>query len=122
MIKHFPRLTVISAITYGLLIHATPASAERTISCQSRNGRYHYCQVKTNGQVKLRRQTSNTKCRRGDNWGYDRNGVWVDNGCSGIFTLKNRGNNHNNNHHHNNHHHKNKKLILLRIPKRVSAK
>ncbi len=102
MLKHLPKLTLISVITCGLLIQATPATAERTITCESRKGRYQYCNIKTGGRVKLRKQISNTRCREGDNWGYDRNGVWVDQGCSGEFSVRNRGNNNNNNNNNNN--------------------
>jgi len=35
----------------------------------------------------LVRQISHTRCRLDDNWGYDRNGVWVDRGCSAEFQV-----------------------------------
>ncbi len=43
-------------------------------------------------RVKLKRQLSNSGCWEGNTWGYDRNGIWVDNGCSGVFKRKNWSN------------------------------
>jgi len=31
------------------------------------------------------RQTSSSACVRGQSWGVDRRGLWVDRGCSGVF-------------------------------------
>lgn len=92
MIKNLPKLTLVSTIACGLLLQATPASANRTITCKSHKGRYNYCQVDTRGGVKLSRQISDSSCRQGRSWGYDRGGIWVDRGCSAQFTLRGRGN------------------------------
>ncbi len=37
------------------------------------------------------RQTSSARCVRGQNWGVDRRGLWVDRGCGGIFVEAGRG-------------------------------
>ena len=65
MIKNLPKLTLVSTIACGLLLQATPASANRTITCKSHKGRYNYCQVDTRGGVKLSRQISDSSCRQG---------------------------------------------------------
>jgi len=62
-------------------------ASERTLRCSSDNYRYHYCRADTDNRVRLDRQISNTDCRRGDNWGYDRGGVWVDRGCAAEFKV-----------------------------------
>ena len=87
------RLALITVITCGFLTQALPASAKRTVTCKSRNGRYNYCRVNTRGGVKIREQISNSPCRKGKTWGFDRDGIWVDKGCSAEFLL--RGNNNN---------------------------
>lgn len=61
----------------------------RSVVCRSRNYDYNDCSLNRRGRdVRLVRQLSDTRCRRGDNWGTNRNGVWVDRGCSGKFEVE----------------------------------
>ena len=62
----------------------------RTIECASRNYRYEYCRVKTYHQVKVNRQISRAPCIQGRTWGYDRHGIWVDEGCHASFQIDDR--------------------------------
>jgi len=85
-------IAIRSARAMAALISATfvlphAARAEQTFNCESNSGRYHYCRVETGNRVSLTRQLSNTHCRLGDNWGYDRHGVWVDRGCRAEFRV-----------------------------------
>lgn len=68
---------------------ASPSSAfaDHTVRCESDNYDFQRCPADTRGGVELRRQLSDTDCRRGENWGYDRRGIWVDNGCAGEFRV-----------------------------------
>ncbi|HWW61683.1 MAG TPA: DUF3011 domain-containing protein [Thermoanaerobaculia bacterium] len=63
------------------------SSARPTLTCESTNGRRHYCTANTSYGVSLLRQLSDSSCVRGDSWGYDRDGVWVDKGCRAEFVL-----------------------------------
>jgi len=63
------------------------AQASETIRCKSEHYRYHYCRVDTDYRVRLERQHSSTRCRQGDNWGFDRRGIWVDRGCDAEFRV-----------------------------------
>lgn len=64
-----------------------PASAQ-TITCESHHNRRQYCQVgDTRGGVELVRQISRAPCERGRSWGYDDQGIWVDRGCKGEFSV-----------------------------------
>ncbi len=56
------------------------------IRCSSRHGRYRLCRVDTGDGVELVKQHSRASCR--GNWGYNRDGVWVDNGCRATFRIK----------------------------------
>ncbi len=56
-----------------------------TVTCESSNGRYQSCAVDTRGGVTLSRQLSSQGCWEGDTWGYDRNRIWVTNGCRAQF-------------------------------------
>ena len=86
------RLTTAAALLLGPL----PATAQGSyrpgysqgtqISCESRNYRYNRCPVETGGQVQLVGQ-SGGRCVEGQSWGYDRNSVWVDNGCRAQFIV-----------------------------------
>lgn len=75
------------------------------ISCSSRNHQRKMCPADTSGGVKLKRQKSRSSCA--GNWGFDRNGIWVNNGCRATFELNingrnNYGNNNGNNRYGNN--------------------
>ena len=60
-------------------------SGDREVVCESKNHRRKECRMDTRGGVRLVEQTSNTRCRQGSNWGFDRESVWVDDGCAGRF-------------------------------------
>jgi hypothetical protein len=84
--KLVARLTT-GAVSLALLLAPLPALADQTIHCRSGGFNYRYCPIETHGRVELVRQTSFIECREGRNWGHDRNGVWVDNGCAGDFRV-----------------------------------
>lgn len=57
------------------------------VRCESTNQRYRHCRADTERGVQLYRQLSKNACRYQETWGYDRRGVWVDQGCRGDFQL-----------------------------------
>ena len=57
------------------------------VRCESTDQRYRRCRADTDGGVQLYRQLSKNACRYRETWGYDRRGVWVDQGCRGDFQL-----------------------------------
>ena len=59
----------------------------RTIRCKSDDFRYRHCSADTGGGVRLVRRISKADCVRGRSWGYDRNGVWVNEGCDAEFSV-----------------------------------
>ncbi len=61
------------------------ASPDEYITCASQDNRYRHCPADTRGQAQLVEQLSRSDCR--GNWGHDRNGIWVDNGCRARFTV-----------------------------------
>jgi hypothetical protein len=74
------------------LVPAAPASAQgRDMArCGSDDGRFTRCQVPWR-DAELIRQESNSPCIRGQTWGVDRGGLWVDRGCRGQFVEMGRG-------------------------------
>lgn len=61
--------------------------AQRTIRCESNDGRTRICSADTRGGVQLVDQTSQTSCIRGRTWGADQRGIWVTQGCRGVFAI-----------------------------------
>jgi hypothetical protein len=55
------------------------------LECRSDNNRYRRCGANTENRAELLRQFSSASCTRGRSWGWDRGGIWVDNGCQGRF-------------------------------------
>ena len=78
-------LACLSLAGIGLL--ATSAVRAETVTCESPNGGYKSCPVDTRGGVTLSRQLSSQGCWENDTWGYDRNRIWVNNGCRAQFDV-----------------------------------
>lgn len=79
--------TVLFLLSAGRL-HAQSGMVNKNgpqITCASDDGRRHYCPVNTSRGVRLVNQRSQSVCRQGYSWGYDRRGVWVDRGCRADF-------------------------------------
>lgn len=62
------------------------------LRCASNDFRYNMCQVDTGqgSEVRLVRQVSKTRCIEGRTWGFNRAGIWVDQGCEGVFRVARR--------------------------------
>ena len=60
-------------------------SGNQTVRCESTDNRTRQCAIDTRGGVQLVRQLSDTRCVQGSNWGTNRGGVWVSNGCRAEF-------------------------------------
>ena len=62
---------------------------DKSVVCKSESYQYNQCPLDRRGRkVRLVRQMSDTRCVRGDNWGANRDGIWVDRGCAGEFVLE----------------------------------
>lgn len=59
----------------------------QTITCESLNAHRNHCRVNTYQGVRLDHQLSRAPCQYGRDWGYDNQGIWVDNGCRAEFEL-----------------------------------
>jgi DUF3011 family protein len=64
---------------------AQTAPAQNTVVCESREGQRQYCPATTSAGVALVRSTGTAPCLLGKSWGYDDNGIWTSDGCSGEF-------------------------------------
>mgnify|MGYP001773197779 CR=1 FL=1 len=64
---------------------------ENTVRCESNDYKYHYCRADIgNRVVLLKRKLSDSTCVKGVNWGYNRNGIWVNKGCRADFAVRGR--------------------------------
>jgi hypothetical protein len=62
------------------------------VRCGSEDYRYRMCQVDTGrgSDVRIARQVSKTRCVEGQNWGWNRAGIWVNGGCDAEFMVNRR--------------------------------
>lgn len=60
------------------------------IRCESDDGRWNRCDVHTPGRVEIVRQLSRSPCVRGQSWGTDGRGIWVNGGCRAEFRVEGR--------------------------------
>ncbi len=61
----------------------------QNVSCASSRYNYQSCPVR--GEIvsaTILRQTSRSQCIEGRTWGYDHNGIWVDQGCQATFKVR----------------------------------
>src|SRR4051812_3412197 len=94
MTCHFRSLRNFAPLVLSLPLffpHSAAAQDNRynqnTITCSSNDGQRTYCDTDTRKGARLVRQLSGSPCRLDSTWGYDRRGVWVDQGCRGEFDL-----------------------------------
>lgn len=65
----------------------TPA-LNGVVVCQSLDGNRVQCKADTSQGVQIIRSFNQARCGFGREWGYDRKGVWVTNGCRAAFAVR----------------------------------
>jgi hypothetical protein len=58
-----------------------------TVTCSSKPGERQQCPADTSKGVALVRSAGESPCLLGKTWGYDDQGIWVSDGCSGAFVV-----------------------------------
>lgn len=58
------------------------------IECASRNGMRQRCGASIRLGARLHRQFSRAACEEGRSWGWNSEGIWVDDGCRGEFLVQ----------------------------------
>lgn len=58
------------------------------LTCSADGNRRQICRADVRNEVILVRQLSRAPCRFNSSWGYNRRGVWVDNGCRAEFEIR----------------------------------
>jgi len=84
----FVLVAALSPFGRGALARQAPQERQgQIIPCSSDDGEKHYCTADTRHGARLVRQRSQAPCKQDESWGYDEEGIWVDKGCGGEFTL-----------------------------------
>jgi Protein of unknown function (DUF3011) len=68
-------------------VRGTPKTAVASVTCESIDGARNVCGAETHFGVALVRQLSESACVLDQSWGFDRDGIWVSNGCRAQFAL-----------------------------------
>ena len=91
------------ALAFAATVVATAASAQQgygsdpgryssyndrvLVRCESQDERTRYCSTDIRGDVRLVNQLSRSPCIEGRTWGWDRQGLWVTEGCRAEFEI-----------------------------------
>ena len=78
------------AAAFALPPHASAQpgyGGQQRITCSSNDGRRNWCAIGNSRDVQLVRQISGSPCVRGQTWGVDNRGLWVDHGCRADFAF-----------------------------------
>ena len=68
------------------ILPLAPHAASK-VTCESLDGGHKHCPVDTSRGVGLIRQISDSDCVLNRTWAWDRNGIWVTNGCRAEFAV-----------------------------------
>lgn len=60
----------------------------QVLRCESSDKRNHQCSADISRGVTLQRQLSGSPCIEGSTWGWNRRGIWVDQGCRAEFAIR----------------------------------
>lgn len=93
-------VALLALLPVGRVAEAKRKVPGARVECNSLGDRYEYCRTHAIGTVRLERQLSKTSCRQFETWGSDGDGsgVWVRNGCRGVFVVERGGGGGNGNH------------------------
>ena len=92
--KAFYSLLIVSAFFLCFFTPAKVVAQDRqgqTITCESRRNRFQSCRIPDpQSEVVLVEELGGARCIRGETWGNDANGIWVDRGCRARFQVNTR--------------------------------
>lgn len=69
--------------------HRRPARTE-VVRCESKDNHRGFCRVDGLARVELKKQLSLSECKYDESWGYNREGIWVTDGCRADFLVHSR--------------------------------
>lgn len=81
------RVTLAFSVAALAMALASPALAQTTVKCESKDGARVSCPADTSQGVVLSKQLSSDGCWKDETWGTDAKGVWVSDHCAAEFTV-----------------------------------
>jgi hypothetical protein len=97
VMKKYCSWFVFAALFLFFFIPAKATAQDRegqTFTCESRHNRFQSCPISDpQSEVVLVEELGGARCIRGETWGNDANGIWVDRGCRARFQIKPRRDN-----------------------------
>ena len=89
----FGAIAVLTVLPYvhGQQAQDNGPSTTTTVACSSKAGERQHCSANTSFGVVLVKSTGTLACLLGKTWGYDESGIWVMDGCSGEFSVVQKG-------------------------------
>jgi hypothetical protein len=82
-----PSTDTITTVTTVTRPVSTSTTSDLLVVCESLNNTRHQCHEKVLGGVTLVRQMSENPCIKGQTWGINQKGLWVDKGCRAEFSI-----------------------------------
>jgi len=79
----------VSPIIVSAQSQSSTPTATMTVACSSRAGERQHCSADTSSGVLIVKSSGSLACLLGKTWGFDSQGVWVRDGCSGDFLVPN---------------------------------
>ncbi|HEX6177711.1 MAG TPA: DUF3011 domain-containing protein [Thermoanaerobaculia bacterium] len=73
--------------SFALTNRVGSAPLDTRVVCESRDNGLTRCAANTAAGVQIARRISDSGCEFGRDWGYDRDGIWVTNGCRAEFSV-----------------------------------
>ena len=78
----------------GALLLSSPVMAgtkTKHVKCASKDGDFKRCKVsgiKKISNMSVKKRYSDSKCKKGYSYGYDKKSIWVDHGCRAKFNVR----------------------------------
>lgn len=78
----------------GALLLSSPVMAgtkTKHVKCSSKDGDFKRCKVsgiKKISNMSVKKRYSDSKCKKGYSYGYDKKSIWVDHGCRAKFNVR----------------------------------
>jgi len=81
------RYSIVLVVLAATLLPAPVLAARAVVRCESIDFQDNYCSAQTQRGVRISHQFSDSECVIGQTWGYDRGGIWVNQGCGADFEI-----------------------------------
>jgi hypothetical protein len=86
------RVRLTAGLLLATLVLAPSVAFAERMRCASLDYKYTFCRTdREPSRVRVGRRYSKRPCIEGRTWGWNRRGIWVNNGCDADFDFRMRG-------------------------------